>query len=90
MDSQSAGHTLVLGVFNGQPVFTCISCGCYASSRLEGLASPCRPAGPGSKGRQAINRLFRGEHPDLKRKRLRPEAWYRVLGSELQEFTPGG
>ena len=90
MDSQMAGHTLVLGAFGGQPVFTCISCGCYASSRLEGLARVCRPAEPGSKGRQAISRLLRGEHPDLKRKRLRPEAWYRVLGSVLQEFTPGG
>ena len=88
--SQENGHSLVLGVYSGQPVFACVSCGAYASRRLEGLARLCRPAGPGSKGRQAVARLFRGQHPDLKRKRLLPEAHFRVLGSELQEFTPGG
>ena len=46
MDAQLSGHTLVLGAFAGQPIFICISCGCYASSRLEGLARRCRPAGP--------------------------------------------
>ena len=44
----------------------------------------------GRQGRQAINILYRGEHPDLKRKASKPEAWYRVLGSVLEEFTPGG
>ena len=67
-DSQAQGHTLALGVFAGQPVFICVRCGCYASSKLEGLGRLCRDAQPGSKGRQAIARFFRGHHPDLKRK----------------------
>ena len=90
-DSQNRGHTLALGVFSGQPVFICIRCGCYASSRLAGLARQCTEALPGSKGRQAINRFFRGAHPDLKRKHFNAEAHFRVLrGTELQPFTPGG
>ena len=68
MDSQLAGHSLVLGVWSGQAVFSCVTCGCYASTKLEGLARQCKPAKPGSHGKQAINRVLKGEHPDPKRK----------------------
>ena len=90
LDSQTRGHTLAVGAFSGQPVFICIKCGGYASVKMESLAKDCKEALPGSKGKQAINRFFRGEHPDLKRKHLVPEAHFRVLrGAELQIFTPG-
>ena len=89
MESQVLGHRLVLAIFEGRPTVCCISCGCYATSRLEGLARVCVPARPGSKGRQSVNRLRRGEHVDIKKRGVRGEAWYRVLGIELQEFTPG-
>ena len=38
---------------------------------------------------EAINKISRGEHPDVKKRGLHGEAWFRVLHSELQEFTPG-
>ena len=90
MESQELGHALVLGVFDGRPTICCTACGRFATARLEGLAGVCFRAEPGSKGQQAINRLLRGEHPDVKKRSARGEAWFRVLSTELQEFTPGG
>ena len=91
LESQDLGHVLVLAVFEGRPSVCCVACGCYATTKIEGLSRPCLPARPGSKGVQAINRLFRGRHPDFKKSQLKGEAWFRVLRTtELQEFTPGG
>ena len=90
MESQDIGHSLVLAIYQGRPNACCINCGTFATSRLKGFALVCEPARRGSKGRQAINRLYRGEHIDIKKRGVWGEAWYRVLGTELQEFTPGG
>ena len=88
-DSQDFGHTLALGIYNGRPTVICIGCGRYATARVEGLSSRCAP--PGTRGKYAISRFFRGLHPDQRRRdSVHCEAFFRVLGAELQEFIPQG
>ena len=87
--SAERGHVLAIGVYSGRPTVICITCGRFATDRVEGLASVCRPAG--IHGKYAVSRFFRSLHPDVKKKDLGGEAFCRVLrGSELQKFTPDG
>ena len=88
LSSVDLGHTLALGVFGGRATVICITCGRFATDRVEKLGGICKPAG--AHGRHAISLFSRGLHPDFK-KDLKGEAFFRVLrGSELEEFIPGG
>ena len=82
-------HTIVMGIFDGRPCFICIRCGCFAVARTEGLNSRCKP--PTRNGKYALSRFFRGMHPDQRKGTAKNcEAFFRVLATELQEFTPQG
>ena len=86
MESQQLGHVLAMGIFNGKPQVLCLHCGKHTSTNFQGLSSRCTH--PTAKGQEALRRFSRGLHPDPRHHRLRGEAFFRVLGTELQQFSP--
>ena len=87
LDGANRGHVLVLASFSGKPCIVCIRCGSYSGFMIRGgMAGDCKA--PTARGKQNLSRLSRSLHPDPRLHGLRGEAFFRLLASGLEEFSP--
>ena len=77
-ESSDLGHRLCMGVYDGRPTIICISCGAYATERVNALTFPCGQRPP-------VRVPSRWQESQGGWRSL----FSHLAGGRLQEFSPG-